>query len=63
MLPNLKEAVDRAEKQIEAKNPNLENKEEVEKMFITLNIDSKIRGEKLTLEQFGEIANYLTKTL
>lgn len=41
----------------------LKNKEEVEKMFITLNIDSKIRGEKLTLEQFGEIANYLTKTL
>ncbi len=39
----------------------LENKEEVEEMFKTLEIESNIRGEKLTLEEFGKIANYVYK--
>ncbi|MGN1327783.1 MAG: 16S rRNA (adenine(1518)-N(6)/adenine(1519)-N(6))-dimethyltransferase RsmA [Clostridia bacterium] len=34
------------------------NKEEVDKMFKTLEIDSDIRGENLTLEQFAKIADY-----
>lgn len=34
------------------------NKEEIEKMLNDLKIDTKIRGEKLTLEQFAQIANY-----
>lgn len=40
----------------------LNNKEEIEKMLITLNIDTKIRGEKLTLEQFALIADYIENT-
>ena len=39
----------------------LENKEEVEEMFKILGIESNIRGEKLTLEEFGKIANYVYK--
>ena len=35
-----------------------ESKEETKKMLETLNIDTKIRGEKLTLEQFAQIADY-----
>ena len=35
------------------------NKEEAEKALETLGIDTKIRGEKLTLEQFGELADYI----
>ena len=42
-------------------NKILENKEEVEKMFKTLNIDNNVRGEKLTLEEFGKITNYVYK--
>lgn len=42
-------------------NKILENKEEVEKMFETLNIDNNVRGEKLTLEEFGKITNYVYK--
>lgn len=42
-------------------NKILDNKEEVEKMFKTLGIDSNIRGEKLTLEEFGKITNYVYK--
>lgn len=42
-------------------NKILENKAEVEKMFKTLEIDSNVRGEKLTLEEFGKITNYVYK--
>lgn len=34
------------------------NKQEIEEMLIKLQIDPKIRGEKLTLEQFARIADY-----
>lgn len=37
----------------------LGNREFLEKMFEELAIDLKIRGEKLTLEQFREIADYI----
>lgn len=37
----------------------LKNKNDIEKMLESLNIDLKIRGEKLTLEQFAEIADYI----
>lgn len=40
----------------------LENKEKVEEMLRKLNIDLKIRAEKLTLEQFAEIADYVKNT-
>ncbi len=41
-------------------NGNLfKSKEEIELMLEDLKIDSKIRGEKLTLEQFAQIANYI----
>lgn len=40
-------------------NGNLfSNKQEVEQMLKNIGIDTKIRGEKLTLEQFAKIANY-----
>ena len=40
-------------------NGNLfESKEQIEEMLGKLEIDPKIRGEKLTLEQFAKIANY-----
>lgn len=42
-------------------NKILENREEVEEMFKTLEIDSNVRGEKLTLEEFGKITNYVYK--
>lgn len=42
-------------------NRILDSKEEVEKMFKTLGIPSNVRGEKLTLEEFGKIANYVYK--
>ena len=42
-------------------NRILDSKEEVEKMFKTLEIPSNVRGEKLTLEEFGKIANYVYK--
>lgn len=35
------------------------NKEEIEKMLAELNIDLKIRGEKLTLEEYAKITKYL----
>ncbi len=38
-----------------------DSKEEVEKMFKTLEIPSNVRGENLTLEEFGKIANYVYK--
>ena len=37
----------------------LENKQEIEKMLTELGIDNKVRGENLTLEQFGLIADYI----
>lgn len=37
------------------------NKEKIEKMLIELDIDPKIRGEKLTLEEYARIAKYLNK--
>ena len=42
-------------------NRILDSKEEVEKMFKTLEIPSTVRGENLTLEEFGKIANYVYK--
>ncbi|MBQ6992546.1 MAG: 16S rRNA (adenine(1518)-N(6)/adenine(1519)-N(6))-dimethyltransferase RsmA [Clostridia bacterium] len=39
----------------------LKSKNEIEKMLECLNIDLKIRGEKLTLEQFAEIADYIER--
>lgn len=35
-----------------------ESKQEIEEMLQNLDINTKIRGEKLTLEQFAKIANY-----
>ena len=40
-------------------NGKLANKEEVEKMLIDLNLDLKIRGEKLSLLDFARIADYM----
>ena len=37
------------------------NKEEAENALNELNIDTKIRGEKLSLEQFGKLADYISK--
>lgn len=37
----------------------LNDKQAIEKMLITLDIDTKVRGEKLTLEQFALIADYI----
>ena len=42
-------------------NKILDSKEKVEKMFKTLEIPSNVRGENLTLEEFGKIANYVYK--
>ena len=39
----------------------LSSKDEIYKMFKELNIDEKIRGEKLTLEEFAHIADYVEK--
>ena len=37
----------------------LDNKQEIEIMLAKLGIDNKVRGENLTLEQFGLIADYI----
>ena len=37
----------------------LKNKNEVEKMLVDLDIDTKIRPEKLNLEEFANIADYV----
>lgn len=42
-------------------NANICPKEFLEKMLIDLNIDLKIRAEKLTLEDFANITNYIEK--
>ena len=39
-------------------NGNLGSKEEIEKMLIDLGFDLRIRGEKLSLEDFAKIADY-----
>lgn len=43
-------------------NGNFGNREFLENMLNELNIDLKIRGEKLSLEDFKKIADYLYKT-
>ena len=35
-----------------------ESKQQIERMLEELKIDKQIRGEKLTLEQFADIANW-----
>lgn len=40
-------------------NGKLASKEEIEKMLIYLNLDLKTRGEKLSLQDFANIANYV----
>lgn len=37
------------------------SKEQIENMLEELNIDKKIRGEALTIEQFAEISNIVSK--
>ena len=37
----------------------MENKHEIEHMLLELNIDIKTRGEKLSLEQFAQISDYI----
>ena len=37
------------------------NKEEIINILSTINIDEKIRGEALTLEQFKKIANFIVE--
>lgn len=39
----------------------LSNKREVEQMLLDLEIDTKIRPEKLTIEEFARISNYIYK--
>lgn len=39
-------------------NNHIIDKENVEKMWIELGLNSNVRGESLTLEEFGNIANY-----
>ena len=41
-------------------NNNIAEKSELEKMLQDLNINLKIRAEKLTLEEFGKISDYLS---
>lgn len=40
-------------------NNIMNNKEDVNKMLISLEMNETVRGEKLTLEQFGKIADYI----
>ena len=40
-------------------NGNLSNKERIEKMLGDLGFDLRIRGEKLTLEDYAKIADYI----
>ena len=44
-------------------NGKLASKEEIEKMLLDLQFDLKVRGEKLTLEDFAKMADYVTKKL
>ena len=40
-------------------NGNLASKEEIQKMLIDLKFDLKVRGEKLSLEDFAKISDYI----
>lgn len=40
-----------------------DNKDKIKNILEELNIDEKIRGEKLTLEQFAKISNLVNKTI
>ena len=40
-----------------------DNKDIIKNILEELNIDEKIRGEKLTLEQFAKISNLVNKTI
>ena len=40
-------------------NGNLASKEQIEKMLVDLGFDLKIRGEKLSLEDFAKISDYM----
>lgn len=42
-------------------NGNIASKESIEKMLTNLGFDLKIRGEKLSLEDFAKIADYILK--
>ena len=42
-------------------NGKLAIKEEIEKMLVDLGIDTRIRGEKLTLEEFAKITDYINE--
>ena len=44
-------------------NGNLASKEKIEQMLIDLGFDLKVRGEKLTLEDFAKIADYCAQKL
>ena len=44
-------------------NGNLASKEQIEEMLIDLEFDLKVRGEKLSLEDFAKIADYIGKKL
>ena len=42
-------------------NNIMHSKEDVKNMLIELKIDENVRGESLTLEQFGKIADYISE--
>ena len=42
-------------------NGNLASKQELEKMILDLGLDLKVRGEKLSIEEYAKIAEYLKK--
>ena len=44
-------------------NGNLASKEQIEKMLVDLGFDLRIRGEKLSLEDFAKIADYYLEKL
>lgn len=44
-------------------NGNLSSKEEIERMLTDLGFDLKVRGEKLSLEDFAKIADYSSRKL
>ncbi len=44
-------------------NGNLASKEQVERMLADLGVDLKVRGEKLSLEDFAKIADYVSEKL
>ena len=44
-------------------NGNLASKEEIEKMITDLKFDLNVRGEKLSLEDFAKISDYISKKL